>query len=82
MMVEVRLEMMREEWVDSLFNEICKFESIDARQISWGKGRSSNEDDFIYFEIETDRFDYNKFKEELTNWLGSATLIRSITVTV
>ena len=80
MMVEVRLEMMREEWVDSLFNEIYFFDSLNIQEISWGYGRSSNEDDFVFFEIETDRIDDVEFKEELTNWLRSAALIRSITI--
>lgn len=85
MMVEVRLEMMREEWIDELIDEIDGFESIDVQQISWGCGRSSNENDFIFFEIDTDRVEDEDFKEnfekELSNWLRSATLIRSIIVT-
>ena len=84
-MVEVRLEMIREEWIDELIDEIDGFESIDVQQISWGYGRSSNENDFIFFEIDTDRVEDEDFKEnfekELSNWLGSATLIRSIIVT-
>lgn len=80
MMVEVRLEMMREEWVDSLFNEIYFFDSLNIQEISWGYGRSSNEDDFVFFEIETDRIDDVEFKAELASWLRSAALIRSITI--
>lgn len=80
MMVEVRLEMMREEWIDNLFNEIYFFDSLNIRQISWGYGRSSNEHDFVFFEIEADRVEDENFKEELTNWLRSAALIRSITI--
>lgn len=80
MMVEVRLEMMREEWVDSLFNEIYFFDSLNIQQISWGYGQSSNEDDFVFFEIETDRIDDVEFKAELASWLRSAALIRSITI--
>ena len=84
MMVEVRLEMMREEWIDNLFNEIYFFDSLNIRQISWGYGRSSNEDDFVFFEIEADRVEdenfKENFKEELVSWLRSAALIRSITI--
>ena len=84
MMVEVRLEMMREEWIDSLFNEIYFFDSLNIHQISWGLGRSSAEDDFVFFEIEADRVEdedvKENFKEELASWLRSAALIRSITI--
>lgn len=80
MMVEVRLEMMREEWIDNLFNEIYFFDSLNIRQISWGYGQSSNEDDFVFFEIEADRVDDVEFKAELSSWLRSAALIRSITI--
>lgn len=84
MMVEVRLEMMREEWVDSLFNEIYFFDSLNIRQISWGYGQSSVEDDFVFFEIEADRVEDENFKEnfkaELASWLRSSALIRSITI--
>lgn len=84
MMVEVRLEMMREEWVNSLFNEIYFFDSLNIRQISWGLGRSSSEDDFVFFEIVADRVEDGDFKEnfkaELASWLRSAALIRSITI--
>lgn len=84
MMVEVRLEMMREEWIDSLFNEIYFFDSLTIQQMSWGLGRSSAEDDFVFFEIEADRVEdedfKENFKEELVSWLRSAALIRSITI--
>lgn len=84
MMVEVRLEMMREEWIDSLFNEIYFFDSLNIQQVSWGLGRSSAEDDFVFFEIEADRVEdedfKENFKEELASWLRSAALIRSITI--
>ena len=84
MMVEVRLEMMREEWIDSLFNEIYFFDSLTIQQMSWGLGRSSAEDDFVFFEIEADRDEDEDFKEnfkaELASWLRSAALIRSITI--
>ena len=83
-MVEVRLEMMREEWIDSLFNEIYFFDSLTIQQMSWGLGRSSAEDDFVFFEIEADRVEdedfKENFKEELASWLRSAALIRSITI--
>ena len=83
-MVEVRLEMMREEWIDSLFNEIYFFDSLTIQQMSWGLGRSSAEDDFVFFEIEADRVEdedfKENFKEELVSWLRSAALIRSITI--
>lgn len=81
MMVEVRLEMMREEWIDSLFNEIYDFESINAQQVTWGYGQSSNEDDFVFFEIGANEVEDDEFEEELAKWLGSDTLIRSIIVT-
>ena len=83
MMIEVRLEMMREEWIDTLFNEIYFFDSLNIQQISWGIGRSSAEDDFVFFEIEADRVedeDVKEFKEELASWLRSAALIRSIAI--
>ena len=80
MMVEVRLEMMREEWIDNLFNEIYDFESINAQQVTWGYGRSSAEDDFVFIEIGANEVEDDDFKEELASWLRSAALIRSITI--